>query len=280
MESQKNSEVEVLLEGGLGNQIFGWAAGYNLAKRTDSSLTLNTSQLYQHGFQLSSFELGPYSLSNRKIVKRKFSKIFRFERTKVFKEASFLYDSNFENISGDVLLRGYFQSWKYSKEFHEEIKNMLGTLKNPSSEFEKLSSKIIEKNFLGVHVRRGDYVNLENYHGLATSEYYNKSLRLMRRACNHEGIVVFSDDINAAERMIPDADLYVSAKELPQPAENLVLMSRCTSLVGANSSFSLWAAMINKNPDGIFVFPRPWFSEKSLDTRDLLPSNFITLGNG
>jgi hypothetical protein len=279
MDIQKNTEVEVLLEGGLGNQLFGWAAGYNLAKRTNSRLILNVSQLYQHGFQLGAFDLKPYSLTDREVKRKNFRNVFQAKSSKEFKESSFLYDSRIEKISGNVLLCGYFQSWKYSIETYDEIVQMLGTLKNPSEEFTKLSYQIRDKKFLGIHIRRGDYVNLENYHGLATPTYYSNSQELLERLSNYQGVAVFSDDISEAKKIIPNADLYVSSQEVSQPAENLVLMSRCTSLIGANSSFSLWAAMINKNPEGIFIFPRPWFSEKSIDTRDLLPTKFITLGN-
>jgi hypothetical protein len=63
------------------------------------------------------------------------------------------------------------------------------------------------------------------------------------------------------------------------PAENLVLMSICKGLIGANSSLSLWAGLAMDDVDAVRIFPRPWFTTKDLDTRDLLPPSFITLGD-
>ena len=49
------NKVVVELQGGLGNQLFGWAAGYVLSRKLECDLFLDCSQLSSRGFQLGQF---------------------------------------------------------------------------------------------------------------------------------------------------------------------------------------------------------------------------------
>ena len=272
---RKNSNsIVVRLEGGLGNQLFGWAAGFQLAHRLNLNLELDASRLIQRKLELDSF-----SLSRDINIVTDFSKKRKdpFRSTPVFKEKDFRFDPRIREIDKPVVLSGYFQSWKYFADRESEIRKLI-TLTDESNQLKSIREKVPFQEVLGIHVRRGDYIGLENHHGITDSEYFKQSIVLASKLSTFSKIAVFSDDISAAKDTFPDADYYISETEIPSPAENLVLMSECVALIGSNSSFSWWAAFTSDREEKVRIFPRPWFTGENLDTRDLLPKHWITLG--
>ena len=266
--------ISVELQGGLGNQLFGWAAGFALSKKLKLDLTLNTSNLIARPYELDAFTLS----EKIKLSNAKESRIRRMNLTDTsFEEKSFQYDKRFEDISRPKRLRGYFQSWKYFDDHESDIQALLN-LRQESNDLRLLSEITTTYQVLGVHIRRGDYVGLENYHGLTSSTYFKNAVQMIRNLSGFEKIMVFSDDILVARDVFPEGDYYISSEDLDSSPETLILMSRCTSFIGSNSSFSWWAGYIGSNHSGTRIFPRPWFTETSMDSRDLLPPNWITLG--
>lgn len=266
--------VTVELQGGLGNQLFGWAAGLGLSTEINSALSLDISKLQYRKYELDSFRLDDF-VDTTHVVNNMRNKFLKSSAN--FVESSFRYDERIRRIENSVTLRGYFQSPKYFQSITQLVRSKV-VLKKETREYSNLESIIKKDKTLAVHVRRGDYVGLQNYHGLTSVNYFNNAISFARRTTNFDGIVVFSDDIEIAKRVIPSADVFVSSEQLPSPAENLILMSKCSALIGSNSSFSWWAAYLGDDPSAIRIFPRPWFSEKNLDTRDLLLDHWFTLG--
>jgi Glycosyl transferase family 11 len=266
--------ISVELQGGLGNQLFGWAAGFALSKKMNLDLTLNTSNLIARRYELDAFRLSEkVKLSNTK--ENRIRRINLADNS--FEEKSFQYDKRFEYISKPKRLKGYFQSWKYFDDYKSEIQSLL-YLKQESNELRLLSEMTSAYQVLGVHIRRGDYVGLENYHGLTSSRYFKNAVQMIQKLSGFEKIMVFSDDIAVAREVFPQGDYYISSQELDSSPETLILMSRCKSFIGSNSSFSWWAGYIGSRHSEFRIFPRPWFTNPSIDSRDLLPPNWITLG--
>jgi hypothetical protein len=270
-------DVVVELQGGLGNQLFGWAAGYVLSKKLSCGLALDISQLHQRGYQLDSFNFGT---SVRIInVKRKLtSRVTNRFKINIYREEGFRHDVRFENISSPKTLQGYFQSWKYHVPFQDEIYANVRTLANVSDEFENLNKKFNFEDLTAVHVRRGDYKTLEEYHGTVKVDYYEKALESVFQI---EGrmtpFVVFSDEPEEARKVVPGAAAYLGPETLLSPAESMILMSRCKALIGANSSFSLWAGLLMMPQEKIRIFPNRWFAKHGIDDSDLVPTNFIRM---
>jgi hypothetical protein len=268
------NSIVVELEGGLGNQLFGWATGLSLAKRLKLELKLDSSNLITRKLALDSFDL----TDRLEIYSKPKSKKYKlFANQQIFQEQDFKYDSRIRSISKGVTLKGYFQSWKYFSDISTEIRQLV-TLRDESGQLKSVRREFRNKEILAVHVRRGDYVGLENHHGTTTELYYEKSIKIMNNLNNFSTIVVFSDDITAAKVAVPYADYYISENEIESPGETMILMSECTALIGSNSSFSWWAGYLSDDDSKSRIFPRPWFTDDALDTRDLLPNNWLTLG--
>ena len=266
--------IEVLLEGGLGNQLFGWATGYSLAKRLGYSLVLNTSQLKTREFQLNCFDLGQHSVTSQKRIILSNRRLAQYN-PKVFNEKDFTYDNRIVQISSSKFLIGFFQSWKYFSGELENIRTRIKKLSSPSSKYLYYQKMLKEQDSLVVHVRRGDYKDAAHFHGLVSEDYYSKAMVEAQKVISSETrLIVMSDEPELAKEIIGHADLYIGPEDLPSAPETLLLMSEAKYLIGANSSFSLWAGMLMSQTNSLQIFPDPWFKVTSIDTCDLVPPNF------
>jgi hypothetical protein len=130
-----------------------------------------------------------------------------------------------------------------------------------------------------VHVRRGDYIGKEHYHGLVSREYLAAARERLLDINPNLNFVVFSDSVDIAKKDFPFAEKYISEEDLSKPSENLLLMARMGGLIASNSSLSWWAAFLNQRTEMNF-FPDPWFSNPDLDTQDLLPPTWKKISSG
>ena len=270
-------KVEVLLEGGLGNQLFGWATGYSLSKRTNAKLILNVSQLGQRGYQLGEFSLEDFKICEKKHPiksSRRLAKLNPF----VHCEKSLNFDANLFDTHYSKFLIGYFQSWKYFYLHMEEIKDLLQTLVSPSEKYKHYEQRFKNQNLIVAHVRRGDYKDNEKYHGLVKSDYYTAALAKIRQNQQKATkLVVMSDEPELAKDVVPGADVYLGPEDIPSAVETLLLMSKAKYLIGANSSFSLWAGMLMNNEDAVRIFPDPWFKLHVINSPDLVPDGYLRI---
>ncbi len=147
----------------------------------------------------------------------------------------------------------------------------------PSPEYLDFKRYFFDSLWVAIHIRRGDYLKSSDYHGLLDQKYYVGAVEKLRELQIFEKIAVFSDDVILARDTFPDADLYIGPKDVPSPAESLLLMSQCAAIVGANSSFSLWAALLNDFSPNHLIFPRPWYKEPSQCLSDPVPIEFQRL---
>ena len=133
-----------------------------------------------------------------------------------------------------------------------------------------------------VHVRRGDYVGHPLHDvGLAASGYYATAMDYMRLRMRDPRLrfLVFSDDVAwcRASGLFsdPDVDFYEHQASGDGHGEDndedllaLATMAACLlGGVGANSSFSWWAAYLNGNPNKLVLFPDIWTTDPALEVQ-------------
>ncbi len=276
------------LHGELGNQMFEWATGLAFSLKHDVPVTFCTlpgvtSRISEFKAN-ESFEIReshtvdiPKSFISR--VARKLNLSGDFGNTQNEKGLNF-QELIFEDTRH---YHGYFQSWRY---FHSIYKVLLSEfdLIAPSPSYDKLKESLPD-SFTGIHIRRGGSgaaILTSDYHGLLDAEYYKRAIKLNVELGGSQEYVVFTDNPEKAQETIDLIGLkdfkVLGPKDTYSQCENLWLMACSTSFIGANSSYSWWAAYLNTNLKTQPIFPRQWYMNPDLSNNDMLLPDWISVG--
>lgn len=284
--------IIVRLQGGLGNQLFQYAAGKALATLTTSQLKLERiTSLGKKGhrnLELDNFNID-YQLATRKELKKfvPFPSFYRhrpsfFSKLNplIYREREFSFDSNFFNLHGPVYLDGYWQSPKYFAGIQDTLEKEIEIKHDRIAQVEYLAQEFRNKPSVSVHIRRGDFTNpkLLAYHGVLGKEYYENAIQRISRQVPDATFFYFSDDITWVKEnlSLPKSSVLVSSITRSS-IEDFYLMSCCHHNIIANSSYSWWAAWLNKNREKIVIAPKNWFAVADINTSDLIPGNWIRI---
>ena len=172
----------------------------------------------------------------------------------------------FDTCEDNIDLFGYFQSEKYFKHIENEIRETFQfspqTIKI-CSEF--LNSISLNNQVISLHIRRGDYLNLQDFHPTPSIEYYEEALNKLPNV----SVIIFSDDIEwvSRQRLFDPGRFYISESNTTD--FDMCLMTICDYHIIANSSFSWWGSWLAKS--GHTIAPKIWFgpSLPNHDTSDL-----------
>lgn len=287
------------LIGGLGNQMFQYAAGRALSLKTNSVLALDVSafanyRLHQ-GFEFQRiFKQSNVLASNQDIlamlgwqssplIRRVLVKNFfvPIRHKKFVVEPHFHYWAGMENLTDDCYLSGYWQSENYFKDAEYAIREDFQFCQPLNAENEYIAKCIQASSAVSLHIRRGDYVsNPKNValYEVCTQEYYRAAISYVAERVPNPTFFIFSDDIAwVKENLAIDfPHEYVDFNKGAESYNDMRMMSMCQHHVIANSSFSWWGAWLNPSKDKIVVAPQKWFANGT-NTRDLCPSNWVTL---
>jgi len=249
--------------GGLGNQMFQYAASRAVALAHNTSFKLDISgfsnyKLHQ-GFELErvfncSIEIAKESdIRNilgwqssaliRRLVSRPSMSILRNVGNVV--EPHFHYWLGIKNVPYDCYLAGYWQSEKYFVDIAGQIRNDF-TFKLPlEGRNVELVKKLKQMNAVSLHVRRGDYVS-NTYttatHGVCSLAYYQAAIQYIAERVEKPVFFIFSDDITWVENNLEIGFpcLHVDHNHGIESYNDMRLMSLCQHHIIANSSFSWW----------------------------------------
>ena len=291
--------VVVKLMGGLGNQMFQYAAGKYLSMTNQCPLLLDLSFLLERENRPADFVFRDYDLDIFKLSvdfasisevnklkqwhsNKKINKLFRLllgARPSYFKEPHFHFDSSLLTRKPPVYLDGYWQSEKYFKPIEQQIKKDF-EFKSPVEEASlQLANEILQNKSVCVNIRRGDFVT-SSTHGTTNLDYYKKAESELLKIIDDPIYNVFSDDIEwCMENIKFNAPTkYISHEHAGNKFGNyLQLMSFCKHFIIPNSSFGWWAAWLSNHPGKIVIAPKKWFNDGPQDTFDLLPEEWIKI---
>lgn len=279
------------LLGGMGNQMFIYATAFNLAKRLNAELALDTGALQSDAirrYELHNLGIMDPQWRVPKFADKLLAKWFDFiKKNTLGKECwthvacPMAYSPCLENVSGNIYLTGYWQCAKYFSEYKEELRKVLQPAPVLSPELQAWEKRLTEYPTVFVHLRRGDYTKPENMqrHGVLTLKYYEKARLQMERDGLQRQYAIFSDDPDEAKHLFRH---WESSIFLPQanPLEHMYLMSKCKHAIIANSSFSWWAAWLGKTDGQRVVAPKQWFTvsaEPPLNVDDLYLPHWETV---
>jgi hypothetical protein len=307
----RKRKVFLSLTGGLGNQLFQYAAALS---RNASEIVLDTHlgaprKGLGEGPVLDDFELHDVTWYKNSINHRGFfsktsgyllrsglkpnyfekfwpaRKLIHFLGTAVmivyFKSTFRLIqatDNGFFVISKsrrNELLVGYFQSYVWNESPSSNLKMKDLRLKSIPKDLEEYIEKYKGLKVLCVHVRRGDYRN-ESEFGLLPASYYELGIAEISNVYQFDKVWLFSDEPDYALSILPD---YLKGKVDVVPDFNgsasatLELMRHAGAYVIANSSLSWWGARLSYSTNPAVVAPRPWF-RLAPEPKQIIPSNW------
>ena len=252
--------ITSILMGGLGNQLFQIATATNMAINNGAMATFSseTHMLENQGNHASTYQDNIFRNISLVAAKIPYSNLYR--------EPSFEYQKI--EYTKDSCLFGYFQSEKYFSENEKAIRELFTMDRNTSEYLAEKYGHLFDgpKKLVSVHVRRGDYLRLSEFHHVCTLDYYKKAMEKFSDVI----YVVFSDDLMWCKLNLPLGEDYVFA-EGNKDFQDLYLMSLCDHHIIANSSFSWWGAWLNESDEKKVIAPRKWFGPKNAgkNTKDL-----------
>jgi len=194
----------------------------------------------------------------------------------VVEEESHEYDPRVLGVRGTQTLRGYFQSWRYFEHHRDVVVGKVSNLRAPSTAFREKLRALEQDQWVAIHVRGGEYREKSDTFVQLGSAYYAQALEKVHSVLRSPRIVLFSDDIEYAKEVVPHFDETLSSEEILSPAERLVMSMRADALVGANSTFSWWAAYGSQRVTRLNIFPADWFVADWLSESDLLHPGWTT----
>jgi len=285
--------IIIKLIGGLGNQMFQYAAGRRAAYVNNTQLKLDiTGYDHQVGitnreYMLHIFYINEQFASQKEITAcikpvSFLSRIISRHTSSYVKEQYFHFDPKILKPVNNRYLEGYWPSEKYFLDIGSIIRKDF-TLKNkPDKTNIALLKRISIYNSVSIHVRRSDYVSDQktyDFHGVCGLDYYKKAISLIAEKTNNPHFFIFSDDPDWCKSnfRLQSSTIYVTHNLGVKDYEDMRLMSACKHNIIANSSFSWWGAWLNSNPNKIVMAPKKWFCDKSIDTKDLIPQDWIKI---
>lgn len=242
----KNSkviELEFILNCGLGNQMFEWAAAYSLSRTLHLPLrwTWKPSQLRDFG--LTAFGIGENPARNEPLLMNKVGQGHR----RLFDIAKQRINSSTDQV---CRIACPFQAEECFKDHADEIAAIFQLPKLPLPNPEGTTP-------VGVQVRRGDYLKHSRLN-VTTPEYFVNGMRFISERVANCHFIVVSDDPKWCEEFFGYRD-DVSVMPEQTPAEGIQTLASCHHHVISNSTFGWWGAWLGeRRHGGLVVTPEVW----------------------
>jgi Glycosyl transferase family 11 len=286
--------------GGLGNQLFCYAAGYAVSRRRQVPFKLDITHYLENAER--SFDLDKFNISAEIATPGDLARCARYSRDKLgnkvlaklafwrsygqtrhFRQRGFAYDEEVLKLGDFAYMQGHFQSEKFFSDVAADIRKEF-TLKDPlPPDNQEIARKIQNCESVCLHVRRTDYVNDPRYKDMVAAceiGYYSNAFARLRSIVGATfKLFVFSDEPDwCRQNLRLDGEMeFVSLNGPDKPWLDLYLMSCCRHHIIANSTFSWWGAWLAR-PDGqIVIAPQRWLVSKTMDYRDVVPERWIKM---
>ena len=292
--------ITVLINGGLGNQLFQVFAALAAAIRNGDTCYFLYTTRDASGKRATYWNTLLHSLTPMTVLSTQ-ANVKRFMQLPVYQEPAFRYNKlpgKTAMNATPLKLVGYFQSDKYFADVRDEMYDKLQLREQQ----QHIRAMFTESSWfssdagtatVAMHFRIGDYAHIQEAHPVLSLEYYKQALKhIVDRAPGTDRINVLIFGEARDNAVIVDhmqqlrADPAFSARcrfhKVPDMIEDwkqMLLMSVCDNNIIANSTFSWWGAYLNQNPDKVVCYPSTWFGPalQKHDTRDLFPAEWVKI---
>lgn len=289
--------IIIKLQGGLGNQMFQYAAGRSLVK-DDDILRLDHEFLEENNsdnehFTARRFELAIFKLLRARKTRQWETNLFK-SRATYYRLLRFIIKSRFQfikqtgneykafpkpKVNSFFYLDGYFQSENHFKQISPQLRK---EFEFPPMDAlnEKIKQQILDsQNSVSIHIRRGDYVTseiIQDVHGVLPYSYYQNALDMLYSKHPKLELFIFSEDIQWARDHFSGANIrFFDHNRLSDSWKDMALMTCCKHHIIANSSFSWWGAWLSGDRGEVYA-PGLWFNPRKVkfDIDDFIPQRW------
>ncbi len=288
------TNIWVRLSGGLGNQLFQFAASLYVAREL-SKLNLTPSvhldsRFLKHYDSSRAFELDfmvkhfPFAssvsrsigicshISKLRIARILNGQFLQLGLAREFPEICRLELSKLKSI----VLDGYFQNPTYSIPQNERVELM----RQLKTDFKDLQHRLKDEGKypkVSIHIRRGDYVSSVG----ASKEFLTIGLDYYRAAVAKfplgTSFYVFGDDAEVVGAFSKEiGGVSVPALKLTLQ-EEFVLMADSIGYIIANSTLSWWAAFLGYSNEKRVISPSNWFVDSVRNKNNILQLDYFEL---
>lgn len=260
-----SSLVVTRLLGGLGNQLFQWAAGTSIARQAGAAWMIDErmlapgipSRFEQLGIAAPVWRGSP---SVERLLRVK--GLWRLCRATGWQPRLARTRLAFDRLrgfiptlparvprDGTLILVGYWQAPEWVASIESTARAAL-----PAP---------IPSEAIGIHVRRGDYQSdprVARVHDVVDPDYYRRAIDALGSEARERPILLFS---NEPTRVLAEGWLPPTARAAPAGSDidHLRLMAGCAHLIGANSTFAWWAGWLGERPGRTVTVPARWWSD-------------------
>ena len=286
--------------GGLGNQLFCYAAARRLALVNNAELVIDdvSGFLYDHDYQRK-YQLNHFGIQSRKAtraellepfsrarryLKRRLNLHTPFVRRDYIQQAGLDFDPRLLKVKprGTTYLDGYWQSEGYFKDVEATIRSDLQIIPPVDTTNLALATRMQGTTAVAVHVRFFDPPTEAGFNN-APANYYANAVTAMEALAPGAHYFIFSDRPEAARTSIALPGERVTCVSHNQGDENayadLWLMTQCQHFIIANSTFSWWGAWLANNPVKYVIAPKIVIrnGQTSWGFNGLIPNKWIKL---
>ncbi len=269
--------IIVKIQGGLGNQMFQYAAAMALAELRGTSLAIDV-----HGYRPRSprrYELNEVFGIDARVAPKRLCRSHHGEpRTlsarvlnkiglwRVRRSPSYVvengpgYFKGFRDLADGTYLAGYWQSESYFESITEKVRAAFTFQPTLGNNLIRRVEEITSCNAVSIHVRRTDYVTIERGYFLESLQpgYYDSAMAHVAERVIDPVFLVFSDDTVWARKRFASVPYICRVMEENDPengAADMYLMSLCKHHIIANSTFSWWAAWLGARTPRLVIAP-------------------------
>lgn len=291
------SDMKIVnMKGGLGNQMFEYAFAVSLRERFPQEKVLVDASHYGHIFFKSykganlhnGFEIHkvfpnadiraakPWQLLRvtwympNYVLSRVVRRILPIRKGEVIQKESefFTHNEEYYNLQGDRYFEGIWESAHNYIPIRDVLRHVYEH-GEPNAVNRAYIDEIGRCNSVGIHIRRGDYLKVPEFRGICDLEYYTRAIREVLEDGQEHVFYLFSNDMEwCRENIVPlcagQKVVMVTENVGKESCWDMFLMTYCQDLIIANSSFSWWAAFLNRRDGRVFA-PHRWFNREGVE---------------
>lgn len=167
------------------------------------------------------------------------------------------------------ILDGWFQDFRWLRFIQMDFIQANENLKK-SSQYLEIENQLNDST-LGVHVRRGDFLQHLDYFGVLSMKFYEEALKSLDLT-RFDRILIFSDDpVWCSKQKWEGLTVnIIGPNELSSIQETHSLMGKCATLICSNSTFSLTSAYLWEVPE--VLVPEVMYFDSNI--RETLTSSY------